>query len=243
MFAFEELYSQQGFTLPRLRAFMEVAEAGGIAKAVGSDTVTQSKYSRQIGELEDFFGVELLQKRGKTLALTEAGEDLVRVARESLLGIADFKNACEKRPIRFTIGGGATLLQGLIAPQLGKLCDQVPSVSILLRNLRTREVISGLQDLSLDFGLLKKTALPANLAGKRLGDLHYSLYVPKNLIQTGKEPTWSWAIQNLRIACQATEGAAICKQLEQPRTRTKSPFRFAVESETYLEIIRVSTLR
>src|SRR5437867_12529618 len=128
MFQFRELCSQQGFTLSRLAAFMEVAEAGGIAKAVGPNSVTQSKYCRQIGELEEFFETELFQTRGKNLVLTDAGNELARVAREALSGFEDFRASCKRQPVRFTIGAGANLLQSVVAPQLGKLARQFPMI-------------------------------------------------------------------------------------------------------------------
>ena len=239
MFRFKELCSQQGFTLSRLAAFMEVADAGGIAKAVGKDPVTQSKYSRQIGELEDFFGTKLFAKHGKTMVLTGAGQELVRVAREALSGFADFRDSNMRKPVRFTIGGGITLLHGLIAPQLGVLLRHEPLVLFRLRNMKNREVISGLQDMSLDFGLVKETSMPANLIKRRLGELHYGLYVPKILVPKGIEATWAWVVENLPIACQESEGEAIRELSEKGSVRPKPPLSFSVESETYIEIARV----
>lgn len=238
MIELREFCKKGGFSMPQLCAFMEVAEAGGIAKAV-SATSRQSLYSRQIGELEKFFGLQLFQNRGKTMVLTDAGEELVRVAREALIGLFDFNEACGKRPSRFTIGGGAALLNGLVAPKVCSLFGLGHSVSISLRNLRNREVIAGLHDLSLDFGLVKEPSIPSGLDGERLGEMDYALYVPKRLIPKGTELTWSWAIGNLPIACQGTEGEALSKKLEESSIKGLPRLRFAVQSDTYVAVIRV----
>ena len=71
---FKKLLSQRGISLDRLRNFAAVAESGSIARVADGDPVRQSLISRQIGELEEFFGVELTRRRGKGGVLGEVGE-------------------------------------------------------------------------------------------------------------------------------------------------------------------------
>ena len=56
---FEHLFAERGLSLDRLKTLIEVAKAGSIAAAARGDSARQSLYSRQIKELEEFFGVEL----------------------------------------------------------------------------------------------------------------------------------------------------------------------------------------
>ena len=56
---FEQLFDISGLSLDRLRSFLKVAEAGNLATAAQGDAVRQSQYSRQVKELEGFFGVAL----------------------------------------------------------------------------------------------------------------------------------------------------------------------------------------
>jgi len=81
---FEALFSTRGLSLDRLRSFLEMAEAGGIARAAPGDPVRQSQISRQIRELEEFFGTELTQRRGKGLVLTPAARRLAKYPPEFL---------------------------------------------------------------------------------------------------------------------------------------------------------------
>ena len=61
---FEKLFAQSGLSLERMKAFAEIVEAGGITAASGDDSNRQSQLSRQLKELERYFGAELL-KRGQ----------------------------------------------------------------------------------------------------------------------------------------------------------------------------------
>ena len=73
----KELFSEHGLSLDRLKSFLDVVEAGSIVKAAAGDTNRQSQYSRQIKELEVFFGAELTKRRGRRIEITEEGERLV----------------------------------------------------------------------------------------------------------------------------------------------------------------------
>ena len=240
MIEFRKLCARKGFSLPQLCAFLEVAEAGGIAKVV-SKTSTQSLYCRQIRQLEKFFGLQLFYNRGKTKVLTDAGLELVRVANKALIGLFDFTQTCEKRPTRFIVAGGASLLNCLLAPKVGNLFQLVDSISLRLRTSSNRAVIAGLHDFTVHFGLVKEPSIPNGLAGEDLGEVDYVLYIPKRLIPRGMEPTWNWAVENVPIACQGSEGGALQRALEENHRNGKSRLRFAFESDTYVAVLRVLT--
>src|SRR5471030_1007853 len=101
---YEFLLSERGLSLDRLNNFCRIAEAGGITKAAGGDPGKQSLYSRQIKELETFFGVELKVRRGKGIVLTDAGQHLARLARAHLIRMADFQRTARNMPKRISIG-------------------------------------------------------------------------------------------------------------------------------------------
>lgn len=88
---FEHLFSKGGLSLDRLRRFMQMAQAGSIAKAAPGDTNRQSQISRQIRELEQFFGTGLTRRKGKTLSLSAAGEHLALLIRQQLQDLEDFR--------------------------------------------------------------------------------------------------------------------------------------------------------
>ncbi|MGH7331684.1 MAG: LysR family transcriptional regulator, partial [Candidatus Rokuibacteriota bacterium] len=67
--------------LQHLRAFVTVADAGGIGRAVGRLNRSQPALSRQIRALEAELDVRLFDRIGRRVQLTSEGEDLLRRAR------------------------------------------------------------------------------------------------------------------------------------------------------------------
>jgi len=204
---FEDLLSRRGISFDRLRALVDVAQAGSIAKAANGDANRQSQYSRQLKELEGFFGAELTERQGKHLKLTPSGLRLAQIAREALHGLSDFDAETQHRPITVTVGAGDSLLQWLLLPRLGALQAKLPRTRILLRNCRTRDIASGLTDLTLDLGLIRETGLSARLKRTRLIKLDYSIFVSKNLLPGKNDAGFRWIMENVPLAVQATTGS------------------------------------
>ncbi len=71
--------------LTALRSFVAIADAGGVTRAAGFLNLTQSAVSMQIKRLEDMLQVELLDRSGRKVALTAAGEQLLGYARKMLV--------------------------------------------------------------------------------------------------------------------------------------------------------------
>ncbi|HBM62280.1 LysR family transcriptional regulator [Salipiger marinus] len=67
--------------LTTLRSFVAVADAGGVTRAAGFLNLTQSAVSMQLKRLEDGLGLALLDRSGRGVALTPAGEQLLKYAR------------------------------------------------------------------------------------------------------------------------------------------------------------------
>lgn len=64
-----------------LRSFVAVADSGGVTRAAGFLHLTQSAVSMQLKRLEELLGVDLLDRSGRTIALTPSGEQLLVYAR------------------------------------------------------------------------------------------------------------------------------------------------------------------
>ncbi|MEM6669420.1 MAG: LysR family transcriptional regulator [Pseudomonadota bacterium] len=65
-----------------LRSFVTVAEAGGVTRAAQRLHLTQSAVSMQIKRLEELLGAQLLEREGRGVALTRAGEEMLSDARK-----------------------------------------------------------------------------------------------------------------------------------------------------------------
>ena len=67
-----------------LRAFVTVAETGGVTRAAGQLHLTQSAVSMQVKRLEEMIGQPLLERAGRGVALTAHGEQLLGYGRRIL---------------------------------------------------------------------------------------------------------------------------------------------------------------
>ncbi len=70
--------------LTALRSFVAVADAGGVTRAAGFLNLTQSAVSMQLKRLEESLDLQLMDRSGRTIALTASGEQLLGYARRIL---------------------------------------------------------------------------------------------------------------------------------------------------------------
>ena len=189
------LLAKSGLSLERLRSLLAFAEAGSIVRAAGGDPVRSSLISRQLRELEEFFEVELVAKRGKGLILTEAGKRLTGLVREQFQALEDFGTSTAGRSVRLSLAAGNTILEWLVAPRLGPAALQ--GVEFDLHHERQVEMIEHLQDGSLDLAIIAKEPLGRQFATAPLGSVEYALFIPKKL---GKDTNLRQALRELPLA-------------------------------------------
>ncbi|PTY08429.1 LysR family transcriptional regulator [Opitutaceae bacterium EW11] len=202
---FENLFSERGLSLDRMKVLVEVQAAGSIAQAAPGDPVRQSQYSRQLRELSEFFGCEVAQRRGKVLKLTERGERLAQLAREQLRSLDDFRAECQGETAVFTIGAGDSLIQWLVIPRLSEVLAEFPGTRFATSNLRTNEIVQQLTDGRLDFGIIRKNAMAQGLRSAPLGRVTYVAIVPTALARKGGVEL-EHAFAELPLATQTTDG-------------------------------------
>jgi DNA-binding transcriptional LysR family regulator len=175
------LFSEHGLSLDRLRSFLEVVEAGSIVKAAGGDTNKQSQYSRQIKELEVFFGAELTSRKGRRIEITDEGERLGRLIRGAFTDLADFKADSKNEPRRAVLASGASVTEWMVAPSIARCRASLGNPLVKTLTLRSADVVRGLDDGNVDFGILRDDSIPSSLDRVEIGTLSYKLFVPKSL--------------------------------------------------------------
>jgi DNA-binding transcriptional LysR family regulator len=158
-----------------------VAEAGGVTKAAKGDPARQSLCSRQVRELEEFFGAELIRRKGRGIVLTEAGASLHAIARECFTALSDFKTECPGRPVEIVIGTGDSIIQWLLLPRLKEIRRNDPRVRFKFLNLPADEAVKRLADGLIDFALVREDAVARPVQAVPLGVLRYSLFIPQTL--------------------------------------------------------------
>jgi DNA-binding transcriptional LysR family regulator len=220
---YQELFATRGLSLDRLKAFAEVAAAGGIAKAAQGDPIRQSQLSRQIRELESFFAVSLTAKKGRTIMLTPAGETLAEIIRHIFTHLTDFKQSQHSQTLGISLGSGESILQWLVLPKIKEIKTRLPAVVFSFRNLRTNEVVHALQECSLDLGLLRTDAVPKELCADPLGILRYKIFVPARWANGRTNLCWTDA---LKLPFVGLEGESqLMGKMQQAAKAKRKPLR------------------
>jgi len=80
----KEIDMIRNLDLTALRSFVTVAEVGGVTRAAGQLHLTQSAVSMQLKRLEEALGQSLLDRSGRSIALTAQGELLLSYGRRLL---------------------------------------------------------------------------------------------------------------------------------------------------------------
>lgn len=154
------------------RTFVTVAELGTVSKAAMRLHIAQPALSRQLGKLEDEFGLKLFDRVGRRLVLTEEGEQLLGDCRALL----SYASALGERAQLLRRGDTGTLkvaaspqfIEGAIADFLHRYARHYPNVQVKLI-----EVITWAETL----GMLERNEihLGQNLLGAvRLGDPRFA---------------------------------------------------------------------
>lgn len=203
---FEKLLDRPGFSFDRLLSFVLVANAGRIALAAPNQPVRQSQMSRQITELEEYFGRTLMVPRGRTRVLTEAGLELAVLAREMFGGLAAFKEA-ETGADHFELGAGDSLLRWWVIPRVHQALADAPNVTLSLTSLSSADIISRLEDARLDFGIVPQSERPKNraLQTEPVGSVEYAVFVSKARMAKARARTVEQVLAKVPLALQRSE--------------------------------------
>src|SRR4051794_5122260 len=167
-----------------VRYFVAVAEIGNVTRAAERLHIAQPSLSAAIKQLEGQLGVELLERRGRRVTVTPAGELLLRRGRE-LLEHADAVAEELRRhgavtPGRLRLGLTPTARYG-VGPRLLAACAaEVPAVMLYTSEDTTgallRDVAAGRLDLAVTF--CAPEAAPAGVALVALADEPAGVHLP-----------------------------------------------------------------
>ncbi|HSC86822.1 MAG TPA: LysR family transcriptional regulator [Polyangiaceae bacterium] len=116
-----------------LRLVQAIADAGGVTRAARRLHLSQSAVSHQLRGLEERLGVELFERRGRTLAITSAGLRLSECAPEVLERLASLEREVRAAPIERTklrVGTECYTAYHWVPRALGALRHSHPEVDL-----------------------------------------------------------------------------------------------------------------
>lgn len=151
--------------LRHLRYFKTLAQELSFTKAAARLHVTQSTLSHQIKQLEDEIGVDLLQRDGKKISLTHAGQTLLQTTLRTMEDLdqtlRDLKLQDKPMTGRLVIGVTHTFSMRLLGQYLAEFVSRFPLVKLDIKELPAIEIESKLLADELDVGVAyAPTSLP-----------------------------------------------------------------------------------
>ncbi len=140
--------------------------------------VTQPSLSMQIQKLEEELGVIIFDRSKNPITPTDVGEKLIRQAKIILQERDRLQNIIQDERGEFSgilkIGIIPTIAPFLLPLFLKSFTTKYPNIEIVLDELTTNEIISGLNKSLIDVGIL---ALPINDSGIVEESLYYEPFV------------------------------------------------------------------
>ena len=141
----------------QLRAFRLLARTGSFTQTARELHITQSGISHSMKALEAEVGCRLLDRLGKKIALTQAGEQLLQhtekillemeLARKSMTQLGKWGRG------RLRLGASTTACQHLIPPVLREFKESFPEHTITLEPGDTPELVVALLQQRIDLAL------------------------------------------------------------------------------------------
>ncbi|WP_018507195.1 transcriptional regulator CynR [Thiobacillus thioparus] len=148
---------QRNLIFPRsIRYLIAVADMQSFTRAAELLFVSQPTLSQQIKHLEDLLDVQLLDRSGRTVQLTAAGEVYLHYARRALRELDEGKRAIHELQdlSRGSLRLGMTpITDHLVSPLLESFNTRYPGITVSTRELPQDAVEANVAEGNLDIGI------------------------------------------------------------------------------------------
>jgi DNA-binding transcriptional LysR family regulator len=213
-----------------LELFYYVARHGGITEAVRNIPygIQQPAVSGQVGQLEEFLGVTLFQRR--PFALTPAGEKLYAFIQSFFSNLDLVAGELQDgRPHQMRVGASTIVLRDHLPEFFRNIRKKYPQLKIALREGYQAELESLLQKEELDLAvtLIEKKSAPG-IRSIPLIELPLALLVEKASALTSAESLWRRDKIQEPLIC-LPEAETMCKHFQQGLRRLEVDWFAGIE--------------
>jgi DNA-binding transcriptional LysR family regulator len=177
--------------LARIRAFVQVFDAGGFSAAAREHGKSKALLSKYVTDLEDYLGVRLMNRTTRKLSLTEAGDAYYREASQLLQQLDELDatitdQTAEPRGL-IRVSAPRNLGETALAPAIFDFVAQNPMLSI---DLRLEDRFVDLVDEGIDVALRISLLADSSLIARKIADIRHAIYAaPSFIARNGVPPT------------------------------------------------------
>jgi LysR family hydrogen peroxide-inducible transcriptional activator len=185
-------------TLRQLRYFETLSRTKHFGMAADQCAVTQPALSMQIKELERELGVELVERRGNTIAVTPAGQEIAARSEAILSQVRELSDYARQHqgvltgPLR--LGIIPSIAPYLLPDILTEVTKHYPNLDLQIRETQTNALVEELIRGDLDAVLVALPVEPPQLATMPLFEDRFLIAV-----QSQAAPDWTAGDMRTRI--------------------------------------------
>jgi len=176
------------FDLRQLEIFCKVVELQSFSKAADSVFLAQASVSERISNLERMVGTRLLDRLGRQIVPTKAGELLLKHAMSLLdmkkTAIMEIENFLGLRQGEIRLGGSTIPGEYILPKKIGIFREKYPFVSITLIVADTSEIENLILAGDIELGVVGSKSPRENL-------LHYNLWKDELVLAIAANHRWS----------------------------------------------------
>ena len=179
------------FDLRQLEIFLKVVELGSFSKAGEAVHLAQASVSERIATLENMVGSKLLDRMGKTVTPTKAGELLIRHAQRLLemkktacLEMQDFLGVKQGE---ISIGGSTIPGEYILPKVVGLFSKEYPHITVALTVADSEEIERRVLDGEFELGVIGRKSSNKNLASHELWKDELVVALPSTHRWAGKK--------------------------------------------------------
>ncbi len=140
------------------KTYVKVVENRNLSRTAEELNLSQPAVSKQIQALEEIYGVLLLERSGRKLKTTPAGEALYNCAQEILRALEKtdqiMEELSESRRGRLMLGASTIPGQYILPQYLKSFKDRNPNVNILMKIADTESIYRQVAERELDLGVV-----------------------------------------------------------------------------------------
>lgn len=173
-----------GVSIDRLNTLCSVVEAGTIAAAAGPDLNRQSQFSKQLKELEKALGLNLFDRKGKSLQPNATGRRVALATQTFFGALDDVIDVAQARAETIRLGAGEAMLRWFVMPHLAELMAGDPPLRFDVYNLTTESAVREILAGGVDLVIMRTDAVPDALQSEVVKTVQYILAVPRTLLRS-----------------------------------------------------------
>jgi DNA-binding transcriptional LysR family regulator len=166
-----------------LATFIAVAETRSFRRAAERVGRSQPAVTAQINQLEAMLGVRLFTRTTRQVRTTPVGDELLarakRLVAETDQLVRDFRDRADVESRRMTVSVSPTVAAGIMARLLVAFEKDHPKVGVSIREDFAPDMVEGLENGEVDFGVGPYSSVPKRLTFRPLFRQPFFLILPR----------------------------------------------------------------